>query len=236
MGKFYLDLEFTNGNYYLADIIEVALVSDSGCIFQRYVKLNYTLPGRVTSFTGITDNTLRVHGIPFRDVINDMVKFVNKLEQEPVIVAHNGYFSDFPILLTNCMKHGVNVSLLDGYKFIDSMQIIKKNTGVHSPGLASLGQTVVQHSALEDAKLLKMVCTRYDIPSSQYSLSDLLCHMKLKLPISIDEIRHIAATSSRYEIFLDRIWSYARRKTALRPEQVEKVAIYYYRNHQSFDV
>ena len=27
MGRFYLDTEFTNGNYYLADIIKIALLS-----------------------------------------------------------------------------------------------------------------------------------------------------------------------------------------------------------------
>ena len=31
MGKFYLDMEFTNGNYYLAGILEIALVADKEC-------------------------------------------------------------------------------------------------------------------------------------------------------------------------------------------------------------
>ena len=28
LGRFYLDLEFTNGNYYLSDILEIALVAE----------------------------------------------------------------------------------------------------------------------------------------------------------------------------------------------------------------
>ena len=28
MGRFYLDMEFTNGNYYLVDILEIALVAE----------------------------------------------------------------------------------------------------------------------------------------------------------------------------------------------------------------
>ena len=35
MGKFYLDTEFTNGNYYLADVIAIALIAvESGNTFQ----------------------------------------------------------------------------------------------------------------------------------------------------------------------------------------------------------
>ena len=34
MGKFYLDLEVTNGNYYLADVLEIALVAgECGYVF-----------------------------------------------------------------------------------------------------------------------------------------------------------------------------------------------------------
>ena len=44
MGKFYLDLEFTNGNFYLADILELALLSEeSGYAFHSYVKIHYSV-------------------------------------------------------------------------------------------------------------------------------------------------------------------------------------------------
>ena len=40
MGKLYLDLEFTNGNYYLADMLEIPLLSEEiGNVFHSYVKI-----------------------------------------------------------------------------------------------------------------------------------------------------------------------------------------------------
>ena len=45
MGMYYLDLEFTNGNYYLVDILEIALVAEeSGNVFHSYVKIHYSVP------------------------------------------------------------------------------------------------------------------------------------------------------------------------------------------------
>ena len=38
MGKFYLNVEFKNGNYYLYDIVEIALIAEeSGNDFHSYV-------------------------------------------------------------------------------------------------------------------------------------------------------------------------------------------------------
>ena len=58
MGTFYLDLEFTNGNYYLADILEIALLSEeSGNLLHSYVKIHYSipqLPQQVQQLTAIT--------------------------------------------------------------------------------------------------------------------------------------------------------------------------------------
>ena len=52
MGRFYLDREFTNGNYYLADIIEIALIAEeSGNAFHSYVKIPYSIPRRVQQLT-----------------------------------------------------------------------------------------------------------------------------------------------------------------------------------------
>ena len=59
MGKFYLDMEFTNGNYYLADILEIALVAgESANVFHSYVKIHYSTPKRVRQLTGITNRTI----------------------------------------------------------------------------------------------------------------------------------------------------------------------------------
>ena len=54
MGKFYLDIEFTNGNYYLADILEIALIAeDSGYVFHSYVQIHYSISRRVQELTDI---------------------------------------------------------------------------------------------------------------------------------------------------------------------------------------
>ena len=59
MGRFYLGMEFTNGNYYLADIIEIALVAeDSGNTFHSYIRIHYSIPKRVKELMNITDKTL----------------------------------------------------------------------------------------------------------------------------------------------------------------------------------
>ena len=56
MGKFFLDLEFTNGNYYLSDIIELALIAEeTGKVFHKYVKIHYRIPNRVRELTRIND-------------------------------------------------------------------------------------------------------------------------------------------------------------------------------------
>ena len=54
MGKFYLDMEFINGNYYLADILEIALeTGKSGYAFHSYVKIHYSVLKRVQRLTDI---------------------------------------------------------------------------------------------------------------------------------------------------------------------------------------
>ena len=73
MGKFYLYLEFTNGDYYLADILDIALLSeDSGNVFHSYVKIHYSVPHRVQQLTAITNITLKTLGLPFRDVMDSV--------------------------------------------------------------------------------------------------------------------------------------------------------------------
>ena len=74
MGWFYLDIEFTNGNYYLSDIIEIALISeDSGYAFHSYVKLHYTIPKRVKLLTNIQDKTINEIGLSFTKVIQEVI-------------------------------------------------------------------------------------------------------------------------------------------------------------------
>ena len=96
MGKFYLHLEFTNGNYYLADILEIALVSEeSGYAFHSYVSLHYSIPQWVQQLTGMTNSNIRTLGLPFREVMNGLVEFLHREQAQsetiPIIIAHGGY-------------------------------------------------------------------------------------------------------------------------------------------------
>ena len=43
MGRFYLDMEFINGDYHLVDILELALLAEeSGNVYHSYVKIGYS--------------------------------------------------------------------------------------------------------------------------------------------------------------------------------------------------
>ena len=95
IGKFYLDLGFPNGNYYLADILEIALVAgESRNIFQSYVKIHYSVPQRVQQLNGVTNSTIKSLGHPFREIVNGLVEFLPheqvRGETLPIIIAHGG--------------------------------------------------------------------------------------------------------------------------------------------------
>ena len=106
MGIFYLDLEFTNGNYYLADILGLALLSEeSGYAFHSYVKIHYSVLKMVQQLTGSTSKTIKSLGLPFDEVMAGLTEFLHREQAQsetiPVIIAHGGYSHDFPILLAS---------------------------------------------------------------------------------------------------------------------------------------
>ena len=163
MGKFFLALEFTNGNYYLSDIIELALIAEeTGKVFHRFVKIHYQIPNRVRE---LTDETLANLGCSFTDMMTEMIGFI-QCEQldsntNPIILAHGGYYNNFPILLANCMKHSfTDYGILKKCLFVDSIDLFK-NVGYEKPGLNNLCHEFKIkrefHSALEDALILKRI-------------------------------------------------------------------------------
>ena len=96
MGRFYLDTEFTNGNYYLGDIIEMALLAEeSGNTFQSYVQIHYLIPTRVKELTTISDDLLASAGCKFKDAMVAFLDFIQREQMEsstdPVIIAHGGF-------------------------------------------------------------------------------------------------------------------------------------------------
>ena len=98
-------MEFTNGNYYLTDIMEIAVVAEeSGNIYHRYVKIHYSVPKQLQLLTGKTDRTIETHGVPFRDVMDGLVFIRREATAPAIIIAHGDYVHDFPILLASYMK------------------------------------------------------------------------------------------------------------------------------------
>ena len=107
MGRFYLDTEYTNGNYYLGDIFEIAVLSEqSGYIFHTYIKIHNKLPSYVRKLCNITDTILEMRSEHFNDVMDDLIEFINQESprDDVIIIAHGGFLTDFPLLIVNCMK------------------------------------------------------------------------------------------------------------------------------------
>ena len=185
MGRFYLDLELTNGNYYLADILKFALVSEeNGYAFHSCVN-TLLLPKRVQQLMGKTNETIKSLGLPFREVMDGLVEFFHRQQAQnetiPVIIAHGGYLHDFPILLANCIKHDYDITSLAEYTFVDRMQILLDAYKIPAPDALceELNINRNSHSALEDVcdKKPEMLNHPY-----RYTFEDVAYFLDRKLP------------------------------------------------------
>ena len=90
-------MEFTDGNYYLVDILEIALLAEeSGNVYQSYAKINYTVPKQAQLLTGITNRTIETHGVPFRNAMDGLVEFIrcDQTRTPAIIIAHEGNVLD----------------------------------------------------------------------------------------------------------------------------------------------
>ena len=91
MGIFYMDTEYTNGNFYLGDIFEIAVLSESsGCIFHSYINIATTIPEYVQRLCNVTDVT---NSPSFPNVMNNLIRFIN--QEDVTIIAHGGYLVIF---------------------------------------------------------------------------------------------------------------------------------------------
>ena len=131
MSLFYLDLEYSNGNFYLRDIFDLTLISErSGHVFHSLINIPLPLDDYVKFLCNITDNTLQREGTTFGQAFDAMTAFVNddvEEKGEPVtIVAHSGYLNDFPLLVMNCIKNKCDTAAMSSYRFIDTLKILQK--------------------------------------------------------------------------------------------------------------
>lgn len=241
MGKFFMDLEFTDGNFYMADIIEIAVIAEeSGNCFHMYVRIHYSIPKRVQELTRINDGILNNLGCLFTDVMISMIDFIQSEQSvsdtNPIIVAHGGYYNDFPILFANCMKHGFrDYGILKDCLYVDSADLFK-DAGYKRPGLDNLCREFKMkrefHSALEDALILKrIVCDKrlelYDNLYT-YTFNDIETCLNMKLPIPIEMIYNVARKCLSYRELASILFQSVKKKTALNKKQYLKVAYYYF--------
>ena len=235
MGRFYLDLEFTNGNFYLADIIEMSLVAENtNHEFHSYVRIPYRLPANVKTLTSITDEKLIADGCSFYEAMCALVDFISTESTDPpTIIAHGGYHHDFPILFANCYKYGFqDFYVFHQCTFVDSVQLLQ-HLGYKKPGLDALckelGLYRISHSASKDAYLLKHICQRLRLlPANGYSVLDINSYLCLKMTLAIPMIFQLMQQCRSYQQLKSLLLPYVRKKTALNAKQVVKISYVYF--------
>ena len=234
MGRFYLDLEYTNGNYYLADIIEISIVAGDH-EFHRYINIRYPVPPIVKRLTGITNTKLNAVGCSFKEAMHALVDFISKESaagDPPIIIAQGGYLFDFPILLA---KYGFqDFDILQRCKFVDSVQLLR-SAGYARPGLAAICDELglsrpCTHSALDDARLFKVIFERLLLqPTHEYSVLNIHSHLCLKMPLPIPQITQWAGLCYSSQELQSILLPYVRDHTALSANQVAKISNLYFK-------
>ena len=237
--RFYLDTEFTNGNYYRGDIFELALISEKTCrIFHQYIQIPYDIPTYVKRMCKVSDLKLKRKGVPFAYMLQRLIQFIKSETDTPTIIAHGGYLFDFPLLFANCLKHNIDITEeFKKYKFIDSIKVLKEFNICKRHGLQSISENHYhQHSAVEDAKALMNVFTKQYpykeiIKQTQlvYLANGILQILEEKLPVSINELHSIVSATYCIEHLIQKLEQYVYRKSALNRKQLVKVSLYAYK-------
>ena len=248
MGLFYLDTEHSNGNFYLGDIFELALISKkSGNAFHTLIKIPTQLDNYLQFMCGITNQKIQKEGVQFKQAFSDMIDFIDTEANgtKVIIAAHSGYLADFPLLLVNCIKNQCETNRMINYEFIDTLQIIQKDRGetTHNTGfsLKSLAERVLRdktlplHSAYNDAVTLKNIFTHEPYKNillqnltNTYTIQKIQQYVNSKMPVTIADLyNHRTHVSSSDHLSL-LLWKHVREKTALNKSNVKKIAVYYY--------
>jgi DNA polymerase III epsilon subunit-like protein len=169
----FLDIESTIDS--LKQTIEIAAVSDTGNVVQTLVAVDsYRHPGyRLgTWIHGITPDMIR-SAPSFPSALDHLVTFLEAERSENImLVAHNGRAFDFPVLMRQATRHGIDLrkrleragvrSFIDTHPLFQGM---KKRGVVPSGRLTELythftGSTLDgAHRAMADARALRDVCS-----------------------------------------------------------------------------
>ena len=240
MGRFYFDTEYTNGNYYIGDIFEIAIVAEeSGNVYHSYVHIDYKIPPYLKSMCNITDVILKEEGDAFNSVFNALISFIKFEEKNdgiPTLIAHGEHH--FPLLLANCLKNKCDISFLKQCNFIDSAFALRNGTNRVKCSLDALCMDVLRkhitHSAIGDVLLLKHVLEREEIRdvmklSKIYSFFHLTEYLNAKLPVSFDEMKMLAENSEHIENLCFLLWTHVRKYSSLNEKHVYRIASIYFK-------
>lgn len=174
LSAFILDIETTGLSVITSKVIQLSClfvdVHETGyttrCTFDRYVNPGTAIPPNITSLTGISDAMVSDQP-PFLHVWKDFASWMHtccgRLQKRCIVVAHNGFNYDFPLLQRESCTASEQVGnislsfedLLKSCKLwakIDSLKLAKHNvsvstwpfdlmktdTGIHSFRLNSL--------------------------------------------------------------------------------------------------
>ena len=247
MNVFFLDTEFSNGNFYLGDIFEIALISErSGNVFHSFIKIPYPLDNYIKFMCNVTDDLLQRDGSSFKKTFDDMINFINADVEGTggspttiIIAAHGGFSFDFPLLVTNCFKNKCNIGAMSDYQFIDTLQILQKEKGskfynidtLSLKGLADkvLGNTTpTLHSAVADATTLKKIYQHNPYKNilsenitNTFTLESIHEHLTRKMPLTIEEVCKLSTSVSSAVRLTLLLYQHVQTKTALKKKTGE---------------
>ena len=90
------------------------------------------------------------------------------------------------------------------------------------------------HSALDNDKILKTVCTMKSEEMLQnpyaYTFIDIISYLNTKLPIPLQRMYGLANRCTSHAELEDTLYGYVRPKTTLSMKQVCKIAYFYFRD------
>src|SRR5210317_1680733 len=84
---------------------------------------NFQIGERSIEVHGITQEMAERNGRPFTEVFTDFIKFIGP--RTTTLVAHNAQF-DRSVLRSEVIRHGLNISLIDSFNFVCTLQMYKE--------------------------------------------------------------------------------------------------------------
>ena len=254
MNRFFLNTEYTNGNFYIGDIFDLALMAEkSGHVFHTLISVPAPLDNYIKFMCSITDEILKKEGVTFKYAFEAMIAFISaeKVEDgEPVtIMAHGGFTCDFPLLVTNCLKNKCDISSMLSYRLVDTVKILQHEAELDTTlslqcSLQTLSKKVFGepvhhsiHSAVNDAIMLKNIFQYHPYRkillknmNNTSNINTITWHLNGKMPISIADIynRYQNVLSLHHLVLL--LSTHIRnQKSSLNATTVEKIALYFYK-------